>query len=161
MKTYTEIYACRILHNPDVRGYVQLEVLLWWSRSERYLRLQVSNQEKVGAKQENYSFDTLQVIVEEKGCEGRECGRRWVAGERRTPGKLANPRERLRSFITSTTLNRQNCRASGGRRARPRRNEESGGGEVKSAGRIVEPGKREGSAKKVVARTPLREIERG
>jgi len=58
-------------------------------------------------------------------------------------GKLADPRERLRSFITSTTLNRQNCRASGGRRARPGRNEKSGSrkGKVDGKDSRASPGK--------------------
>lgn len=70
----------------------------------------------------------------------------------------------MRSFITSTTLNRQNCRVSGSRRARLRRNEESRSKEGKIDGKDVGdsragPGKgnegNEGREKKVVARTPL------
>lgn len=69
----------------------------------------------------------------------------------------------MRSFITSTTLNRQNCRASGGRGARSGRNEESGSGEVKSAGKDSQasPGKGKEAQRKYVARIPLREMERG
>lgn len=100
MRTYAEMYTRHVyegigfLCNPDVNPRMQLKILPWRSCSEHYLRLQVNNQEKLRTKQENYSFDTLQVIVEEKGCELGECGETKEMGSRRTEDFQENLRTR-------------------------------------------------------------------